>query len=406
MRGRGASAPSARPPLWLLGALAGIFAVQAAVTLARPVSTYRLLALDAGGAALGLTAASFALPPVLLAVTFGRWTERHHPGLMLAGGMMLTTGATLVLVTSRDVAVIAATTTALGVGHMAGAIGGQSLMAQAQSGVPRLTRLGVFTTASALGQVVGPVLGGFIVGSAGEPTTGSTSAALLVAAAVVALGLPPALLALRATMRPSTVRAGAAEPVGALLRIRGMGAALAASFSAKGASDLLLVFMPVLGLAVGLSSQEVGILLGTSAAGAMFARGSTPLLARRISAVQLTNRATIVAGACVLGLAATDRLAVLLALSAVLGFALGLTQTTTMAWVVSLVDDTSRGSALGLRLASNRLGQVVVVAAAGVVADTAGVTAAFVLLGTVMLASALAGARVGRSGGNYPSTGE
>lgn len=403
MRGRGAGALPAPPPLWLLGALTGIFALQGAVTLARPVSTYRLLALDAGGAALGLTAASFALPPVLLAVMFGRWTERHHPGVMLAAGLALTTTATLVLVSSRDIAVIAATTTVLGIGHMAGAIGGQSLMAQAQSDVPRLTRLGVFTTASALGQVVGPVLGGFIVGSSGEPTTASTSTALMVAAALVALGLPPALLALRATMRASTVRVGSAQRVWVLLRIHGMGAALATSFSAKGATDLLLVFMPVLGLAVGLTSQEVGILLGTSAAGAMFARGSTPLLARRISVVQLTNRATIVAAVCVLGLAATDRLSVLLVLAAVLGFALGLTQTTTMAWVVGLVDDTSRGSALGLRLASNRLGQVVVVAVAGVVADTAGVTAAFVLLGTVMLASALAGARAGRGGGAYPS---
>lgn len=406
MRGRCARALPARPPLWLLGALAGIFALQAAVTLARPVTTYRLLALDAGGAALGLTAASFALPPVLLAVGFGRWTERHHPGSMLAGGLTLTTVATLVLVSSRDIAVIAATTTVLGVGHMAGAIGGQSLMAQAQSGVPRLTRLGVFTTASALGQVVGPVLGGFVVGSTGEPTTASTSTALSAAALMVALGVPAALLALRATMRPSTVRVGSAAPVWALLRIRGMGAALATSFSAKGAADLMLVFMPVLGVALGLTSEQVGILLGTSAAGAMFARGSTPLLARRISAVQLTNRATIVAGACVLGLAATERLSILLGLAGLLGFALGLTQTTTMAWVVGLVDDTSRGSALGLRLASNRLGQVLVVAVAGVVADTAGVTTAFVLLGTVMLASALAGSRVGRGGGPYPSGGK
>ncbi len=130
----------------------------------------------------------------------------------------------------------------------------------------------------------------------------------------------------------------------------------------------------------------------------MLARAGTPALARRTPAVQLTNRATVVAGMCVLGLAASDQLAVLLALSAVLGFAIGLTQTTTMDWVVALVDDTSRGSALGMRLASNRLGQVAVVALAGLVAEIAGVRSAFVVLGAVMLVSALAGARAGSGG--------
>ena len=75
-----------------------------------------------------------------------------------------------------------------------------------------------------------------------------------------------------------------------------------------------------------------------------------------------------------------------------LGYALGLTQTTTMDWVVGLVADTSRGSALGLRLASNRLGQAVVVAAAGLVTGLLGVASAFVLLGSVMLITAAAGA--------------
>jgi MFS family permease len=384
------------PPAWALGTLGAIFALQVAVTLARPVSTYRLLALDASGAALGLAAASFALPPIFLGVLLGRWTERHHPGLMLSGGLAVTSLSTLVLLSSRQVLVIAGATMLLGIGHMAGAIGGQSIMARAQSGVPRLTRFGVFTTASALGQVAGPILGGFIVGSSGEPTVGTTSEALWVATVLVTVGLVPALVALRTTMRPSTQRVGRAAPVWALLRIRGMGAALATSFSAKGASDLLLVYMPVLGLAIGLSSQEVGVLLGISSAGALVARASTPFFARRVPEVRLTNRATVVAALCVLGLTSTDRLTVLVPLSVILGFALGLTQTTTMAWVVGLVEDTSRGSALGLRLATNRLGQAVVVAAAGLVAGWWGVSSAFLLLGAAMLVAAVAGARSDR----------
>ena len=82
----------------------------------------------------------------------------------------------------------------------------------------------------------------------------------------------------------------------------------------------------------------------------------------------------------------------------VLGFAIGLTQTTTMDWVVDLVDDTSRGSALGMRVATNRVGQTFILAAAGVISQWFGVEAAFALLALVMLVTAAAGALSARGG--------
>ena len=171
-----------------------------------------------------------------------------------------------------------------------------------------------------------------------------------------------------------------------------MGPALLTSFSAKGAVDLMLVYMPLLGVALGLSAREVGVLLGVSSGAALLARATTPWVVRGKSMRAVTNVATAVAAVCVLLLPAGNSLITLGAVSAVLGYALGLTQTTTMDWVVGLVADTSRGSALGLRLASNRLGQAVVVATAGIVTGVLGVASAFVLLGSVMLITAAAGA--------------
>jgi sugar phosphate permease len=77
---------------------------------------------------------------------------------------------------------------------------------------------------------------------------------------------------------------------------------------------------------------------------------------------------------------------------------LGLSQTTTMDWVVNLVDDTSRGSALGLRVATNRVGQAFILAVAGVVSGAWGVQAAFVLLAVVMFATAASGVANARRG--------
>jgi MFS family permease len=379
------------PPWWLIGTTASVFLLQVAVTLARPVSTYRLLALGTDGTTLGLTAACFAVPPMLMAVGFGRWAEKHHPAILLGFGLAVAAAGSFALVVAERIPAIALATTALGVGHMSGTIGAQSIMAQAQSSLARINRFGTLTTISALGQIVGPVLGGVIIGRTEEPDLGSTSSALLVAAWLFAAALVPAVLAIRVRMQKSTVRTGRAERVWHLLRRTGMPAALMTSFSAKSGIDLLLVYMPLLGAAIGLTSSQVGILLGISSTGALLARAATPVFVKRIPTLRLTVIATAVAAACLVVLAVSDDLALMIVAMSVLGFALGLSQTTTMDWVVDLVEDTSRGSALGLRLATNRLGQTVVLAAAGAVSGLLGVQTAFVMLAVVMFGTAGAG---------------
>jgi MFS family permease len=386
------------PPLWLVCTVTSIFLLQVAVTLARPVSTYRLLALGADGTTLGLTAACFAVPPMLLAVGFGRWTERHHPAVLLGLGLGVAAVGAFVLVVAEAIPVLAVATTALGIGHMSGTIGGQSIMAQAQSSLARISRFGTLTTVSALGQIVGPVLGGLIIGHSDEPSLESTSSALLVAAWIFVGGLPAAVLALRTRIQQSTVRTGRAERVWRLLRRRGMPAALMTSFSAKSGIDLLLVYMPLLGASVGLTSSQVGILLGISSSGALLARAATPLFVRRIPTLKLTVVATVVAASCLLIVAMSHNLTPMMVAMSVLGFALGLSQTTTMDWVVDLVDDTSRGSALGLRVATNRVGQTFILAAAGWASQAWGVEIAFALLAAVMFVTAGAGALSARRG--------
>jgi MFS family permease len=367
-----------------------------AVTLARPVSTYRLLALGADGTALGLTAASFAVPPILLAVGFGRWTERHHPAILLVFGLGVSAASAFVLVASESIGFMAVATTALGIGHKSGVIGAQSIMAQAHSSLARIDRFGALTTISALGQIVGPVLGGVIIGHSEEPSLASTSSALLVAAWVFLGAVPAAAVAMRTRIQASTVRTGRAEKLWRLLRLPGMPAALMTSFSAKSGIDLLLVYMPLLGAVVGLTSSQVGILLGISSSGALLARAATPFFVRRIPTLRLTVIATVVAASCLLVLAMSHNLAPMMIAMAVLGFALGISQTTTMDWVVNLVDDTSRGSALGLRVATNRVGQAFILAVAGAVSGIWGVETAFALLALVMLATAAAGIASGR----------
>ncbi len=385
----------------LVGVLTAIFLLQSGVTLARPVSTYRLLAFGADGVHLGAAAACFALPPILLAVPLGRWTERRHPAVMLTSGVAITAAASFVLVTADSIGTVSGATAVLGLGHLAGVIGGQSLAAQADSPVPRLSRFSALTTASASGQVIGPVLGVVLVGHATEPTVSGTSSALVVAAWLTLGAAPFAAVALATRIKSTTVRTDRAERVMSLIRRPRMPLALTTSFTAKSGVDLLLVYVPVLGVATGLSSSQVGVLLGLSSGGALFARAGTAALLRRLGTVPLTAAATSVASACLVVVATSDPFPVLCAAMTVLGFALGLSQTTTLNWVVDLVDHRSRGSVLGLRVATNRVGQAVVLAATGALSGVFGVSTSFVLLAVLMLTTAVA-SLVAPNPGSHP----
>lgn len=376
-------------PTWVLAMLLSSALVQLTVALARPVSTYRLLALGADPTAVGLVTAAFAVPPMLLAMSLGRWSDRRHPGAMLALGGLLSAASALLLAGSGSVGAVAAWTALLGIGHLATVVGAQSLVAHGAAESDGLGYFGLLTVAASLGQMAGPLAGGLLAeGSGPVPTTASTSLSLVAAAVVSGIACPVALVTLRLRSLSSAAREGGEQiPRASILSMgttRGMPAALLASFGAKGSADLITAYLPLVGIALGLRATTIGFLLSISAAASILSRVVMPRLVRRVRRDLVIAVST---GGSALGIAllsVAGDVVVLGALLVMLGFLLALAQTVTMVWVVALVPATSRGAALGLRLTSNRVGQVAVPALAGLVAGALGVGAVFAVLGAAL----------------------
>jgi MFS family permease len=377
-----------RLPLWLAATLLSQFFVQLTVSLSRPVSSYRLLALGADATAVGVVAASFALLPMVLAVGLGRFTDRRRPGVVLVMGASLTTVAALLLSRAGSVLEVGIWTALLGIGHLCVVVGAQSIVAYGDVRGDGLTGFGLLTMSAAFGQIAGPFIGGLLAQSSGpSPTLASTGQSLLVAALFCVLALPFAVLTLR--VRPAGPHGAAGAGVGpqklrGMLRIHGMPAALLASFGAKGSLDLVTAYLPLLGIELGLRASTVGLLLSLCSAASLAARMSMPWLVRRTRTVRLMAVTTLASGICVALLPLGRDVVLLATVMVVLGYLLALSQTVTMVWVVGLASPRSRGSALGMRLASNRVGQVAVPGLAGLLSGSAGVTAVFYLLATVL----------------------
>lgn len=373
--------------------LAAAGAAQAAQYLARPMTSYRLLALGAGPREVGYVAAAFAVVPVFLAIPLGRFADRRRSETLLVFGSVLLAAACVALAFGASVWSLAAASVVLGVGHLSLMLGVQNAIAAESHEGQHDARFGVFTAVVSAGQLVGPLLGGAIL-SGGGALRPATTEALLAAGGLGGVGV---LCAVRASMLRSAV-ADVPEPVlrgtiRRMMRTRGVPAGIFASVAVLSCVDVFTAYLPVLGQRTGIAPGVVGALLALRAAASIASRLGITSIVQRVGRNRLITGSAVVAALAVVGVTMTHDLVVIALLIAVAGFMLGFGQPLTMTMVVQLVPENARATALGLRLTGNRIGQAATPAAAGVFAGAAGVSSVFWLLGGILVASAVAVAR-------------
>ncbi|GAA1093402.1 MFS transporter [Nocardiopsis composta] len=382
---------------WLWALLVSVVFTHTTLNLARPLISYRTIALGGDAVAVGVVTSAYALLPLVLAIPVGRLTDRARriTWIMVLGSAFLAAGS-LLLAGAGGLAGLAAASTVVGVGHLLCMVAGQSLIAR-HSPPERMDRdFGWFTAAASLGQLAGPLVSGAaLAGASGAELLPATSRALLLACLAGALGAVPLLPLLRSGVPPQA-GAGKADrpvPVRDILRSPRMPSALLASLALLAAVDILTAYLPLIAEERGLSPVLVGALLSLRAGCSLVSRLALPRLLERWSRKTLIVASTGVAGLS-LGLVAVPGggPVALAAVLAVGGFLLGLGQPLTMAQVAATAPRGSRGAALALRIWGNRLGQVAIPAAAAGVAGPLGAPGALLLSAAVLLAAAVAAA--------------
>jgi MFS family permease len=372
-------------------ALLAMGIAQAAVYIARPMTSYRLLGLGAGARDVGLVTATFALLPLFLAIPLGRLSDRRGGAPLLVVGCALQTLGCLLLSVAGSALTLAGASVVLGVGHLGLALGVQDVIARESDDEHHDRHFGLLTAGVSLGQLVGPLIGGLLIGGRDTPLTAATSHALLVAAGIAALATVSALIAERSRggAAPAALE-GRRGSVRAIARTRGVPAGIFASIAVLSAADVFTAYMPVLGEQRGIGPRAIGALLALRAAASMASRIGIAGIVRRVGRRRLISLSAAAAAVALGAITFTHDVWALAALTVVAGVGLGFGQPLSMTMVVQLVPEHARATALGLRLTGNRLGQVATPAAAGVVAGSAGAGSVFWLLSAMLVASALA----------------
>ncbi|MFF9220582.1 MFS transporter [Streptomyces viridosporus] len=376
---------------WLLRLVIAFGFAQGAVSMARPAVSYRALALGADERAIGVIAGAYALLPLFAAVPLGRRTDHGRCAPLLPAGVVLISGGCALSGLVHSLGAMGLWSGVMGLGHLCFVIGAQSLVARQSAPHEQDRNFGHFTIGASLGQLIGPIAAGALIG--GPDMAGTSTLALLAAGA----GAAVACTSLWRIEHPAPVASrtapGGRVPVGRILRARGVPAGILISMAVLSATDILTAYLPVVGEHRGIAPSVVGLLLSLRAAATIACRlVLTPLLRLLGRTVLLTVTCLLAAVLCA-GIAVPVPVGALAVMLAALGFCLGVGQPLSMTTVVQAAPADARSTALALRLTGNRLGQVAAPAAAGLVAGAAGVAAPFVVLGALLFLSAGAALR-------------
>lgn len=359
-------------------------------TVMRPMASYRAIELGADGTALGLLAASFALLPLLLAFTVGRAIDHRGPVLFLTLGTVVVLAAGLVSAVVDSLAMLFVATTAVGLGQLFCMLSQQS-MAALDTSTSRDRSFGLLTSAAALGQIVGPSAGAFVADHWLAPGMTEAMVGLVVGCVLTASALVPLMALRRGHGRsPDAARRarGSSRRVAVqLIRTPGMWQALFAGGVVLACLDLLAAFLPLWATERDISISTVGLLLSTRALVTMLSRIGSDRLVARLGRRRLLI-ASLVAGVVGLVILPFVDLVGAASMMVVLGVGLGLAQPLTMSWVADMAAPGTSGTALGMRLTVNRLGQAAIPAVIAAVAAGSGAAGVFLVSALVMGAAA------------------
>jgi MFS family permease len=361
--------------------------VQMATSLIRVTISYRAIELHFSFIWFGIIAAAFALFPICIAVSVGRFIDRGHDALTSWIGAGVFFIASVALASFASPAALLVATTVLGAGHLC-LMASQQMLCVRASGPGGMERVfGNYMVAGAIGQGAGPYIVGWVGGAATVPPT----QLLFMAGAVIAAVSLAVVLIVRPDPKPPH-QSGVVEkvPLRALLRVPGLVSVIVTGIVIVSSSDIIVIYVPLLGAERKIDVAGIGLLLTLRAAASMVARLFYPRLVEVAGRFPLMIASTFASAATFVALAAPLPLVWMAVIMVVMGFLVGLATTLSITIVVDMTTVGARGTANSLRIMGNRLGQFVLPFSAGLAAAAAGISGLLLICATAIAASAAA----------------
>ncbi|QRG70133.1 MFS transporter [Brevibacillus choshinensis] len=358
------------------------FGFQIMIFATRPIMTLYASHLGADTFQIGILAATFAFFPLLFAIHAGKIADYFGDRMPLFfSNMSCALGLTLPFLFPTLWSLFVSQAI-VGISHVFINVCMQNVLGKAATKENRDHYFSVFSTVVALVSFIGPVLGGYM----SEHVSYASVFMVAVAISVIPIGcslLIPALVGQK--------KEKAGEDTGntfALLKIPLLRKALATSALVLYSRDIFVAYFPLYASHLGISDSSIGWIIAIQGLAMVPVRLFLAKLADVAGRDKVLLFSIITAGISFILIPFVSNAWMLLVLSAIMGVGLGCGQPLSMTTTYNASPKTRTGEVLGLRLASNRLSQLIAPLFFGVVGSWGGLVTVFYISGAFLLGGA------------------
>lgn len=376
---------------WLPLVVFNTLMIQGAIYVVRPIISYKALELGADSAMVGIIGATFALAPLVFAIRIGQYVDKGKSGLSLLAGSVILALTCFGLLFIDSIPLLMLAMPMLGIGHLLCMVGGQTMIANRSQSVQYERNFGLFTFYASLGHAFGPLIGGWLADSGEvrvDANAAFTFAIILNLLAVISV----LTLSTKKENQPVPEKTNSKVKAREVLAVPTFKSAIFVASATTSVVDVVLIFLPLFGREIGIGVAEIGLLLAIRSVASMGVRVILGQITRWLGLKNILVWGAVVTLVCMVALALVNNFWAIAVIMVISGFAMGIGQPATMAWVSRISSADSRGLAIAIRLTANRFGQVAMPALAGLIAG-GGVAAVFYMLALVQAASVVATSR-------------
>ncbi len=321
-----------------------------AFTASRMTVSLAAIQMKAPTITVGLLLSLYALLPMLLSVTAGRWIDRVGTRIpMLLGSLLLGVGL-IVPTLWLAIAALFCNSLFVGTGFMLFHLCIQKLTGEIGEGADRMRNFGHLAVGFSVSAFFGPIIAGYLIDRAGAGVSFGASFAASTVLIVVAF----ALLQWRWTFSGRSLLEPGQLPTGGrlldLLQTAELRRLYVAVVLTSTAWDVFMFLVPIQGSRIGLTASQIGIVMAAFSVATFSVRMALPLIARRLSPWQLIGVVQLMAAGVYLTVPLIGSHYGMIALSFVLGLALGVGQPTVMTILHQVSPPGRIGEAVGLRM--------------------------------------------------------
>ncbi|WP_209124594.1 MFS transporter [Alkalihalobacillus sp. BA299] len=325
------------------------------VSAVRPMTSLFANDLKASMVEIGFIVACYSITPLFIAIRAGRFVDRIGEKLPLMVGSIGMTIAVVLPYFFPYLFMLYISQLILGGSQLLALVALQNGVGRSVPIEKRDKAIGTFSLCVSFAMMLGPLIGGYSV----EHNSFSISYLLISFFSIVPLILSLFIISSRSEGEKEPAAKGFNNVLD-LLIIPGLKRSIIVSMIILAGLDIFYVYYPLFATSIGLSPLQIGWILTIQAFASIITRLFMPFLVSKFGRVKVLYVFMFFGAIAYASIAFFEHFVIIALLTVILGFGLGITQPLTTIISYNLAPKGHTGEVLGLRLAGNRLSQVII----------------------------------------------